>query len=158
MAYKIEAVTVRTDNSPAGMARIDALWADIASGRLPLLFDSDHQFQAGISPVSRYSRYAGDERGEYDLTVMAVTPAFFAEMEEKVQRGLYRKYDEADENGDLGACAKKAWEAVWSDRQSGALRRAFTEDYESSVPREYTKDGKAHCYLYIAVEQTAKPL
>ncbi len=30
--------------------------------------------------------------------------------------------------------------------------RAFSSDYESSVPVEYTKDGKAHCFLYIAVQ------
>ncbi len=31
------------------------------------------------------------------------------------------------------------------------LKRAFTIDYESAVPAEYTKEGKAHCYLYIAI-------
>ncbi|MHB9323712.1 AraC family transcriptional regulator, partial [Fusobacterium polymorphum] len=32
------------------------------------------------------------------------------------------------------------------------LKRAFTVDYESSVPAEFSNDGKAHCYLYIAIE------
>ena len=72
---------------------------------------------------------------------MAVTSDFFTQMDEKVKMGQYRKYDEWDENGDLGACTQKA----------GTIRRSFTEDYESTVPAEYTKDGKAHCYLYIAV-------
>ncbi|MFQ9703553.1 MAG: hypothetical protein ACLR0U_17900 [Enterocloster clostridioformis] len=71
-------------------------------GRLPILFDSGHQFRAGISPVSRYSGYDGDETGSYDLTVMAVTSDFFTQMDEKVKMGQYRKYDEWDENGDLG--------------------------------------------------------
>ena len=85
------------------------------------------------------------------MTVMAVTSDFFTQMDEKVKMGQYRKYDEWDENGDLGACTQKAWETVWSQQKDGTIRRSFTEDYESTVPAEYTKDGKAHCYLYIAV-------
>ena len=46
---------------------------------------------------------------------------------------------------------QKAWERVWAEQKNGGIVRAFTMDYESSVPAEYTKDGKAHCYLYIAV-------
>ncbi|MCH4239532.1 MAG: AraC family transcriptional regulator, partial [Oscillospiraceae bacterium] len=38
-------------------------------------------------------------------------------------------------------------------QKSGNIRRAFTTDYESSVPAKFTKDGKAHCYLYIAVKK-----
>nr|WP_044918448.1 hypothetical protein [Enterocloster clostridioformis] len=49
--------------------------------------DSGHQFRAGISPVSRYSGYDGDETGSYDLTVMAVTSDFFTQMDEKVKTG-----------------------------------------------------------------------
>ena len=55
------------------MEHIGELWRHIMDGRLPILFDSGHQFRAGISPVSRYSGYDGDETGSYDLTVMAVT-------------------------------------------------------------------------------------
>ena len=82
---------------------------------------------------------------------MAVTSDFFAEMDEKAGMGQYRKYDAWDENGDLDACTRKAWETVWSQQKAGIIHRCFTEDYESTVPAEYTKDGKAHCYLYIAV-------
>lgn len=114
MAYSLKEVTIRTDNSEEGMERIGELWRHIMDGRLPILFDSGHQFRAGISPVSRYSGYDGDETGSYDLTVMAVTSDFFTKMDEKVKMGQYRKYDEWDENGDLGACTQKAWETVWS--------------------------------------------
>ncbi|MGL5515118.1 MAG: hypothetical protein ACRDBM_18055, partial [Sporomusa sp.] len=74
---------------------------------------------------------------------------FFGEMEEAVALGRYKKYDEADD--DLGICARKAWEKVWVDQREGLIQRLYTEDYESTVPAEYTKDGKCHCYLYIAV-------
>lgn len=152
MAYSIKGVTLRTDNSKAGMAKIDELWSDIESGKLPLLFNSGHELLKGISPVSRYNNYANDENGEYDLSILAVTADFFRKLENGVREGRYQKYDESDENGDISQCARKAWEKVWAEKQSGAIHRAFTEDYESTVPAQYTKDGKAHCYLYIAVK------
>lgn len=123
MAYSLKEVTIRTDNSGEGMERIGELWRHIMDGRLPILFDSGHQFRAGISPVSRYSGYDGDETGSYDLTVMAVTSDFFTQMDEKVKMGQYRKYDEWDENGDLGACTQKAWETVWSQQKDGTIRQ-----------------------------------
>lgn len=151
MTYRLQAVTLRTDNSLEGMERIAAVWRNIVSGKLPLLTDSDGVMQSGLSPVSQYSNYAEEEWGLYDLTIMTVPAEFFAEMEEKVQAGLYKKYETRDASGDVGICAKAAWNAVWTDQQNGSLRRAFTEDYESTVPPACRKDGQAHCYLYIAV-------
>lgn len=150
MAYNLREVTIHTNNSERGMQQIGALWQDITSGKLPLLFDSTHQFLPGVSPVSRYSNYASDENGDYDLTVMAVQSDFFANMEGKVQQGLYKKYDVKDADGSVEACTQKAWAAVWAQQKAGEIHRTFTEDYESSVPAQYTKDGCAHCYLYIA--------
>ena len=153
MAYRLNEITLRTNNTPDGMKKIEELWLDITSGKLPVLFDSEHNFQQGISPVSRYSHYASDETGDYDLSILAVTADFFGMMEQKTAQGLYRKYDESDEHGDITACTRKAWEAVWNEQKTGSLKRAFTTDYESTVPAQFTKDGKAHCYLYIAVLQ-----
>lgn len=150
MAYQLSAVTLRTDNSPQGLSAIGKLWEDIQSGRLPLLFDRDGQFQPGLSPVSRYGNYESDETGAYDLTVFTATAAFFSQMEEKVAAGLYRKYEAS--GATLDACAQAAWEQVYAQQRSGALRRAFSQDYESTVPAQYTKDGKCRCYLYIAVK------
>jgi len=151
MAYKLKEVTIRTNNSDKGMKKIAEIWQDIISGKLPILVDSEHTFQQGISPVSKYSNYSSDENGDYDLSIMGVTAEFFKKMEAAVNKGLYKKYDEADENGNLGVCTKKTWEKVWREQKSGNIKRAFTVDYESTVPAEYTKDGKAHCYLYIAI-------
>lgn len=100
----------------------------------------------GLSLISRYSNYDSDQAGAYDLTILTVTAEFFAGMEEKVASGLYRKYEAA--GNDLTSCARAAWEQVWGD---AFLRRAYTEDYESTVPAQYAKDGRCHCYLYIAV-------
>ena len=87
MSYRLKAVTIRTNNSEEGIRKIAELWEDVLTGKLPLLSD-------GIVPISQYSNYESDEKGDY----------------------------------------------------------AFTIDYESSVPAEFSKDGKAHCYLYIAIE------
>ena len=152
MPYTLSAVTIRANNTAEGMQRIEELWRDIASGKLPVLFDSGHNFQQGVSPVSLYHNYASDEAGDYDLSILGVTADFFGQMERLVQQGRYKKYDTCDDGGDLGACAQRAWATVWEEQKSGRIRRAFTSDYESTVPPEYTKDGKAHCYLYIAVE------
>lgn len=152
MAYKLSKITIRTNNSKDGMGKIEELWNDVTTGKLPILFDSEHNFLQGISPVSRYSNYASDENGDYDLSIMGVTAEFFSQMEIEVSKGHYKKYDESDENGNIGLCTKKAWEKVWNDQKEGTIKRLFTADYESSVPAQYTKDGKSHCYLYIAIE------
>ncbi|WP_147566188.1 AraC family transcriptional regulator [Clostridium tyrobutyricum] len=152
MAYKLKEVTVRTNNSEEGIKVIDEIWKDIVSGKLPILFNTDGMFQKGISPVSKYSNYSSDENGDYDLTIMAVTVDFFQKMDEEVSKGFYKKYDEKDESGEISVCTRKAWEKVWAEQKSGDIHRTFTADFESTVPGEYTKDGKPHCYLYIAVK------
>ncbi|MGL5436882.1 MAG: AraC family transcriptional regulator [Lachnospiraceae bacterium] len=152
MSYLLKQVTIRTNNTEDGMNKINELWNHVASGKLPILFDSDNQFQQGISPVSKYSNYDSDETGDYDLSIIGVKAAFFQMMEAAVASGGYIKYDESDDSGNIGLCTRKAWEKVWSEQRNGIISRSFTEDYESTVPAEYTKDGKAHCYLYIAVK------
>lgn len=147
MSYRLSGVTVRTDNSPSGLAAIAQLWSDVQSGRLPLLFDSGGAFVPGLSPVSRYSNYETDRSGPYDLTVLTVTADFFAGMEARCAQGLYRKFEAAGDS--LESCTRAAWEQV---RRDTALSRAYTQDFESAVPAEYTKDGKCRCYLYISVK------
>lgn len=151
MSYRLNAVTIRTNNTAEGMKKIEEIWSDVTSGKLPVLFDSEHRFQQGISPISMYSNYATDENGDYDLSILGVTVDFFRQMELLVQDGHYKKYDVSDDGGDLGVCTRQAWEKVWEEQKNGTIKRIFTKDYESAVPPEYTKDGKAHCYLYIAI-------
>lgn len=149
MAYGLNAVTIRTNNTEEGMKKIDEIWQDVISGKLPILYDSNHSFRQGVSPVSRYDHYDNDENGDYDFSILGVTSDFFQEMEKAVSSGTYKKYEESDDN--LGLSAKKAWEKVWNEHKTGVIKRAFTRDYESTVPAAYTKDGRAHCYLYIAI-------
>lgn len=150
MAYSFNSVTIRTDNSENGMAKINELWADIMTGKIPFDFIENGVHVKGLSPVSVYSDYESDEKGKYNLSVMTVTVDFFAKIESLVGQGKYIKIDECGET--IADCANKAWSKVWELSARGELKRAFTIDYESTVPAEYTKDGKAHCYLYIAVK------
>jgi len=149
MAYSFNRVTVRTDNSAEGMAKINELWADILQGNIPLDFIENGVPVKGLSPVSAYSDYESDEKGKYNLTVMTVSAEFFAGMQKKVEEGGYIFIDEDGES--ISDSANKAWSKVWELSAKGGLKRAFTVDYESTVPAEYTKDGRAHCYLWIAV-------
>lgn len=151
MAYRLNGIKIRTNNTPEGMKKIEEIWSDVASGKLPVLFDSEHNFQQGISPVSKYSNYESDQSGNYDFSILGVAADFFHHLEQLADKGLYKKYDISDDSGDIVVCTQKAWEQVWNEQKSGQIQRAFTSDYESAVPAEYTKDGKAHCYLYIAV-------
>ena len=150
MSYSLKSVTIRTDNSESGMAKINELWADIMTGKIPLDFIKNGVPVKGLSPISSYSDYESDEKGKYNISVMTVTAAFFAKMEELVTQRKYIKIDESGET--ITDCANKAWSKVWQLTASGEIKRAFTIDYESTVPSEYTKDGKAHCYLYIAIK------
>ncbi len=149
MSYRLSSMTLRTNNTSRGLAAIAALWADVQSEKLPLLFDSGGAFHAGLSPISRYSGYSSYENGEYDLSIFAVSADFFAALEQKAAQGTYRKYEVSGE--DLSVCTRAAWEQVWADQKAGRLQRTFSEDFERTVPTEYTKDGMCHCYLYIAI-------
>lgn len=148
MSYRLSNLTLRADNTPRGMEAIGQLWEDVQCGKIPLLFDSEGAFQPGLSPISRYSNYEKGQAGAYDLTILTVTAGFFAQMEKKTAAGAYRKFEAAGDS--LTSCAQAAWEQVWGD---SSLPRAFTEDYESTVPAEYAKDGKCHCYLYISIKE-----
>lgn len=152
MAYVIDRVTVRTDNSEQGIEKIKELWRDVTEGKLPLLFDSGHKFQEKRCPVAEYSNYEAGETGTYDLSILGVTADFFGELEQQVQNGCYVKYEERGEPDQMDALICRAWERVWEDHQKGTLSRTFTRDYENAVPAEYTKDGKLYVCLYIAVK------
>lgn len=152
MAYRVTGVSIQVKNDEEGIKEISMLWEDILSGKIPLLYDSEKNFIKGISPVSEYSDYESDENGLYNLTIMGVKSDFFTNLEEKVSKGDYKKYDISEDSGNLELCTKKAWTQVWQDSKDKVINRAFTKDYESTVPAEFTKDGKAHCYLYIAVK------
>lgn len=92
MAYILKHVTIRTNNTADGIARINNVWQDVISGKLPILFDSNHVFQEGVTLVSKYSNYESDENGAYDFSIMGVSDDFFQAIETKVCTGLYRKY------------------------------------------------------------------
>lgn len=150
MTYRLDRVTIRLKNDAEGMGKISELFEDIVSGDIPLLFNSDKELIEGIAPVSEYSNYESDESGEYDLSVIAVEKEFFKTLEKEVLKGKFIKYDVSGD--DVLTCAQNAWKEVWQDQRNGKIKRSFKRDYESTVPKDFTHDGKAHCMLYICVE------
>lgn len=44
MSYLLKEITIRTNNTVEGMEKIEEVWKDINSGKLPLLFDSEGLF------------------------------------------------------------------------------------------------------------------
>ena len=64
MAYRLEAITLCT-RGPVNTSAMRELWGDIEQGKLPILFDSEHNFQQGISPIYQYSNYA---QNDFDLS------------------------------------------------------------------------------------------
>ena len=153
MSYILNSVTIRTNNTISGIKKIEELWKDILNGKLPIIFNSEKILQKDISPISKYSNYSSDETGDYDLSILGVNSDFFNQIESDVQNGYYKKYDISDDNGNIELCTKKAWKTVWDDQKKGLIDRSFTTDYECSIPSEYSKDGKSHCFLYIALKQ-----
>jgi len=149
MSYTLKEVTIRTNNTQEGINRIEELWQDVNTGKLPIMFDSKNNFQNGISPISRYSNYESDETGDYDLSILGVTPDFFEELEKGVKNGKYKKYESIDDT--IIESTKKAWEKVWKKQKENIINRAYKIDYESTVPAKYTNDNKAHCYLWISI-------
>ena len=70
MSYRLKAVTIRTNNSEEGIRKIAELWEDVLTGKLSLLAD-------GIIPISQYSNYESDEKGDYDISIVGVEHNFF---------------------------------------------------------------------------------
>lgn len=150
MSYRLESVSIKTSNALDGIEQINALWQDIASGKLPLLFNNEGKLQKEISPIAKYHHYESNTLGQYELTIMGVTNDFFQTIEEQAQNGFFIKIDESGE--DVAEATQKAWQLVWSYQQDNRIHRAFLEDFEWGISDAYTEDKKAHCYLYISVK------
>lgn len=90
MAYKLDSVSLRMNNSEEEMNKLAQLWTDVQTGKLPLMFDSDGKFAEGLSPISIYSNYEDDINGAYDLTIMTVGPEFFQMLEQEAAKGVFK--------------------------------------------------------------------
>lgn len=102
---------MQTEMRPERMADVTALWADIASSRLPLLHKSDGSFMPGLSPVTEYIDYAGVLAGEpCTMRIRTVGPEFYAELKEKVVSNELRLYEDAADS--IGGCTEAAWRQV----------------------------------------------
>ena len=140
MSYSLKSVTIRTDNSESGMAKINELWADIMTGKIPLDFVKNGVPVKGLSPISAYSDYESDEKGKYNLSVMTVTVDFFAKMEELVAQRKYIKIDESGET--IAECANKAWSKVWGLPRAAKLNVHLLSTTKAPYPPNIPKTVK----------------
>ncbi len=152
MAYAIEEVTIKAGNSPQDMAKITALWHDIAQGKLAILLDSNGKARENITPIACYHTYTSINPFAFSLTVKAVPEEFYKNLEVDTKKGFFKKYIESDVHGNVSTAIRLAWEKVWNDHNAGFIKRTFIRDYEASIPVEFSADGKAYCVLYIAVQ------
>ena len=65
MSYRLNAVTIHVNSAKEYKREMKEIWRDITNGKLPILFDSEHNFQQGISPIYQYSNYA---QNDFDLS------------------------------------------------------------------------------------------
>lgn len=142
-------ITIRTNNSTEGIKKIEKLWHDVMSGNTP--FD----LTENTVLISKYSNYDSNENGDYDLTILAVDCDFIQQLEKGCSNGKYKKYEVCSEDTDVAANTKAAWQQVWTDTQEGRIKRSYTEDYECTIPADYSQDHKLHCLLYISIEKNS---
>ena len=142
-------ITIRTNNSVEGIKKIEKLWQDVMSGSTPL------DLTENTVLISKYSNYASSECGDYDLSILAVDCDFIQQLEKGYTEGKYKKYDFCSEDTDVATNTKAAWQQVWTDTQEGCIKRSYIEDYECTIPADYSQDHNAHCLLYISIEKNS---
>ncbi len=142
-------ITIRTNNSIEGINKIEKLWQDVMSGKTSLILTENTVL------ISKYSNYASNENGDYDLSILAVDCDFIQQLEKECSDGKYKKYDLCSENTDIASNTKEAWQQVWADTQEGRIKRSYSEDYECTIPADYSQDHKLHCLLYISIEKNS---
>ena len=142
-------ITIRTNNSVEGIKKIEKLWHNVMSENTPLALTKNTVL------ISRYSNYASNENGDYDLSILAVDRDFMQQLEKECVEGKFKKYDFCSDNADIAENTKAAWQQVWADTQEGQVKRSYTEDYECTIPADYSENHKAHCVLYIAIEKNS---
>ena len=48
MSYRLNAITIHVNSAKEYKGEMKEIWRDITNGKLPILFDSEHNFQQGI--------------------------------------------------------------------------------------------------------------
>lgn len=148
MAYRLDSISFTSDMGPDGMAQVSEIWGDIASGKLPLLVGSDGKPAPGMAPVTEYTEYAGVNEGKpITTTIRVVAPEFFADLNRRTEEGELHLYETAADT--IEACSMAAWQLAQAGDKDGTAPIDYSYCIESTVPPQYTKDGQAHCYLYI---------
>lgn len=150
MAYRLSSISIQTDTSPENMQAVTEIWGDIASGKIPLLYDSTGEPAEKLSPVTEYLDFDGVLEGKpYTMVIRTVPYEYFADLEERTKAGELVKYETVSESGSIEECSTEAWQKVQQDEKDGRISIDYSWCLESTVPPDYTPDHTARCYLYV---------
>lgn len=142
-------ITIRTNNSVEGVKKIERLWQDVMNGNTELVLTENSM------PIAKYSNYDSDENGDYDLSILSCDYNFLNQLEKGCIDGRFKKYDFCSEDLNFAVVTQKTWQQVWDDVRQGRIIRSYTEDYEFTIPANYSQDHKVHCLIYIAIKKNS---
>ncbi len=145
MSYTLKEVTIRTDNSEEGLARISELWGDVFSGKLPVI-------ENGMVPVARYANYSKTDPLTYDFTILGWYPSVIRALNSEAVDTRRFIHFSTCANCEIKAI-KEAWDLVRAAEANGSIKRAYANDYEITTrPDDADIDKPYWCELYISVE------
>lgn len=137
-------LTARTNNLSQDMTQIiGGLWTDFYGKGIYEAI----QGKTDCKAIGLYSDYAGDEKGDYSITVCCrVSEAADlpqGTVAKQIPAGTYARFIV---RGELHQAVAEFWQQLWGMD----LKRTFTadfEEYQNSDPEQ------AEIHMYIAVEQ-----
>ena len=152
--YKLNKVTFKIfrGNVDDLEEQIHELLNHIIIGQIPMLFDSSGELQKNITLV--FERVYHDESNKkhmFDFSVLAVDSNYRKSMERKVKKGLYKKFH--GEGRTLDSSIDAAREEFYKHQKEKNIEYVYSTDYEMVELPELSKDGRAHCYLYIDIKE-----
>lgn len=147
MAYSFQEIVLA--NTPYSDDDYRRLWDDIADGTIPLLADSEGSTEEGVFPITRYDQCTSAGAGR--ISIIAVHPDFFAQMEQGVQDGIYRKFSAVHPTSAAQA-ATQVWDDIRRELLNGTLWIVPDGHYEAAVTADQSPDGQAHANVYMALK------
>ena len=152
--YKLNKVTFKIfrGNVDDIEEQIHELLNHIIIGQIPMLFDSSGELQKNITLV--FERVYHDESNKkhmFDFSVLAVDSNYRKSMEREAKKGRYKKF--YGEGRTLDSSINNAREEFYKHQKEKNIEYVYSTDYEMVELPELSKDGRAHCYLYIDVKE-----
>ena len=139
---KLEKITIRTDNTEKGVARIGELNNSVLSKELDLISE-------GNTSVVTYSNYESNDKGMYDYTISDYTVEDRDKLLHKLREDI--NYKEYTLNASTPVDSiQNTWKEVWS----ADINRAFSIDYEFTLFDNETNTFNTHVFIALKPNNT----